>query len=806
MLRNKEGKRTKLFIPFTPYLYVRERDYKLFNSLITDDIKDSILKVESGFRGIDGSKLLKITVEDPSNISDINKQCNDLQLFESNVLFHYRYLIDNNLITGIDQDTLEPVDVESIHKIAFIDIEVLKDSEPDPKRDPVIVIGLFDYSVKKYYLLYIGEPFKVNIDNIILTACKDVKVIPCKSEAELFSKFADVWHIIQPDIISSFTTFDMKYLVNRMNKLRIDCRFLSPIYSVNDKAQELKINCLHIVDYAELYRKVIGEPVWSTLEHVSQTELKYGKLTPKDGIVKTWMSNYKEVVEYNLRDVELLNDLEDKIGIIKNYLMTIWKLTGLDLADCLIENRIGDMLYFRYLGGKVIFYSQSPNPKIPYAGGLVGTDKTGLFHNIAVFDWNELYPTIMETFHISLDTFDTIEGDIKIDDKVAYTSSKPGWANEMMKPLRKARQEQKQLAKKATDKTQKRMYKIMAQAFKTVTNGIYGLFGQKTDTFTSRFYDGLIAGSIPYMGRVISEKAREIVESYGYTMVYRDTDSLFIQLKNVGDKEEIVFIKKIVEDGLSKFIQEKYGVKSLLRLDLEYVIDRIFIPIKKKYIGYTVDGEKVVKGMRIIQKNTSKFTVTEETKVADMRLNSVPVPEIKKYVDTLYRGVQLKKYPIKEIAVKGKNTKKKYTTDNRNTKAVKYAKQKLGINIKNGERFYWLYVIPNAINPDMITCKVSRNSMIVKEDVPANVIAFISVEEFEEYLRTHPNELIIDYTAMADFNVKQALEKYIEEPEKTSQVSLTDNKVVTIIKKKKVEKIKSTEETLNNQSSLSSYW
>ena len=199
-------------------------------------------------------------------------------------------------------------------------------------KDPVTIIGIFDYITKKYYSLYVGTE-KYNFDlSVIKTKYNSIEFLPCKSEVEMFEKFAKIWLTIEPDIISSFSTFDMYYLINRMYAIGIDPKWLSPVYnvSVGRTEKDVKIGCVHIVDFAEVYRKIMGDPVWNTLGYISQEELGYGKLEVHS-FVETWLKDKKTLIEYNLRDVELLADLEDKIGVLSNYLLQIWKCTGLDL-------------------------------------------------------------------------------------------------------------------------------------------------------------------------------------------------------------------------------------------------------------------------------------------------------------------------------------------------------------------------------------------------------------------------------------------------------------------------------------------
>ena len=238
---------------------------------------------------------------------------------------------------------------------------------------------------------------------------------------------------------------------------------------------------------------------------------------------------------------------------------------------------------------------------------------------------------------MSIDTFDLWAGTVITEPtnpllNAGFTTDRAGWTIQIMKPLRAYRQMIKQLSKKATADDEKRRLKLLSQAVKAVINSLYGLYGQKTDKFTSRFYDPRIANAICLIGRILNIEARRIVEELGYEWIYYDTDSLFLKLKGI--EGEVNFIKNTIEEKLRIFLKEKYNVTSLLRLDYEYTFSSILVLAKKKYIGMPVGSNKpVVKGLSIIQKNTAKITVIEENAVSRMRLSGSTVKEIQSYIN-----------------------------------------------------------------------------------------------------------------------------------------------------------------------------
>jgi len=741
MLRSESGERTQLRFPYSPYFFINQNDFKLFK-VVAPSAGLEKFKYQSGFKGVDGAKLLKVIVPDPYNIGLINKAVvgTNIKLYESNIPFHYRFMIDKGYKTGIDEGTRLPVECESRHRIVYIDIEMLADKAPKEPLYPIVVVGIYDQYTKTYHSIFIGNDFPIDLD-VLKTEPKTVVKYPCRTEEELFSIFSQLWSKLEPDVVVSFSPFDMENIVKRMNILGIDNSFLSPIFNVVNVGR-LHIHCVEIVDYAELYRKVFGEPVWNTLDYISNKEIGYGKL-PMPSVVEGWKSDYRSVVEYNLRDVELLKDLEDKLGMIKDYLLFIWKNTGLSFSDCLIPNRIGDILHLRHSAGKEIFLSVSDITGKKYTGALVLCDKPGLYDYLLVLDWNELYPSIMDTFHISYDSFNPL-GDISIMEGVGFSSTSPGATNEIMVPLRKYRQEVKSMAKSAKSED-KHKYKMLNAAIKVIINGLYGLYGQKTKNFTSRFYDPRIAGAITFIGRDILIHASQILKSINYSLVYADTDSLFIQLK--GAVDEVEYLKNTIQSEIANYIKEKYKVDARFRLDMEYIFSRVLILAKKRYHGITTTGDKVIKGLNIIRKDVALITVEQQEKVGDMRLSGVPVTQIHRHILNLYNKVSAGKVPLKDIAVMGRCSKSEYAMLTRNQKAVEYANYR-GLDIATGERFFWVYI--KALEHFVVPKAKSKERKIIDADV----IAFKDPDKF-------PDGLQIDYKRMADYTIKSPLMPYI---------------------------------------------
>ena len=73
ILRDSNYKRHKKFIEFYPYFYVREFDYDKLVAVLPSEIVEDIQSTKGGFVGVDGFRLRKVVLNDPHDISIVNK-------------------------------------------------------------------------------------------------------------------------------------------------------------------------------------------------------------------------------------------------------------------------------------------------------------------------------------------------------------------------------------------------------------------------------------------------------------------------------------------------------------------------------------------------------------------------------------------------------------------------------------------------------------------------------------------------------------------------------------------------------------
>lgn len=304
-------------------------------------------------------------------------------------------------------------------KVANIDIEVgSEEGFPDPElaNQPVTAITM---SVNgHYYVFGVGEYDKKGQDN--------VSYIDCKGERRLLDMFLDFWERTDADIITGWNVdgFDIPYLINRITKLigDKDARRLSPANWIQERtfkgnfgkvSKEYTLVGLTVLDYLQLYKKFTYSQQESyRLDHIAHVELGEKKLdySEMETLHQLYKLDYQKFIDYNIKDVELVDKLEDKMRLIEQAL-TIAYDAKVNYGDVFTQVRMWDTLIHNYLLERKIVIPpkdfQGKDSK--YEGAYVKDPQTGLHKWVMSFDLNSLYPHLIMQYNISPDTF--VEGE-----------------------------------------------------------------------------------------------------------------------------------------------------------------------------------------------------------------------------------------------------------------------------------------------------------------------------------------------------------------------------------------------------------
>jgi len=342
---------------------------------------------------------------------------NNFELFGSN-RFAYTYIADNY------KDTSEfALEAGKGLSTAILDIEVGSETgfpKPEEATEPVIAITVYLTDQKKYYVFGCGE---------YTTTRSDVKYIKAFNEYELLEKFISFWSISMPDILTGWYTsfFDIPYLYNRIHKcLGIDqAKKLSPWGQVtkrNIKIKGVDQEAVDIVgvdglDYLDLYKKFSGKTDYENnkLNTIAAYELDEKKLdfSEHSSLHKLYLNDYQKFIDYNIKDVELVLRLEEKLQLIR-MAVTMAYNSKTNFQDVFAQVTMWDAIIFNYFRqNNLVVPMKDETDSEDFEGAFVKPPIPALYKWVVSYDLDSLYPNLIIQFNISPDTVIQRNGNIQ---------------------------------------------------------------------------------------------------------------------------------------------------------------------------------------------------------------------------------------------------------------------------------------------------------------------------------------------------------------------------------------------------------
>jgi DNA polymerase elongation subunit (family B) len=362
------------------------------------------------------------------------------------------------------KDDSPPVNHNTIY--LDIEIEILGTLTPQSIREAnakVTSIALIDVNTGKKYCYILDEK------QVIKHVDKDNKeIIPCVTEKELLSKFLNLWIDLDPTIIVGYNSdfFDIPYLYFRIKKILGDdvVLYLSPIQKISDNIYNshspITIGGVNSLDYMLLVKKYImkEEPSYK-LNDIGIKYAKLGKIEYNGSLDKLFKDDPDKFIEYNLRDVEIIEELEKKLQFIKltilichlchvpyesiyyntvlneGAILTYLKRKGVvspnkpTTTNKLIkELNVGDEVQHQRgtptVEGVITYIDDKSNKcqirtkantlkerslktirkKDSYAGGFLLEPTPGLYSYVSDADFTSLYPSIIKSLNLGIET------------------------------------------------------------------------------------------------------------------------------------------------------------------------------------------------------------------------------------------------------------------------------------------------------------------------------------------------------------------------------------------------------------------
>ena len=304
-------------------------------------------------------------------------------------------------------------DVDNI-KLWSLDIETSSENgfpKPDIAAEEVLLITLKNFKTKQL-ITFGSRPYNVKRD--------DVTYVQCSDEINLLQTFLAWWQDVQPEVITGWNVelFDITYLCNRIeNVLGLNrMRDLSPWRMVarnekeihNRKNQWFDIAGVSVIDYLDLYKKfTFTNRENYRLDTIAEIELGQKKLDHSefDTFKDFYTNGWEKFVDYNLVDVDLVDQLEEKMKLIDLVMLMAYD-AKCNYTDTFAQVRLWDIIIYNYLKKRniVLPLLERSDKNDQFAGAYVKEPKPGAYDWICSFDLNSLYPSLIRFLNISPET------------------------------------------------------------------------------------------------------------------------------------------------------------------------------------------------------------------------------------------------------------------------------------------------------------------------------------------------------------------------------------------------------------------
>ncbi|WP_337867072.1 DNA polymerase II [Ignavibacterium sp.] len=440
-----------------------------------------------------------------------------------------------------------------------------------------------------------------------------------QNETELLNSFIKWFNDADPDIIIGWHVigFDLLFLENKCNELNIPFNIARANGKVIIRAKKpsgffASITGRIIIDGPSSLRASFFNFEDFKLETVAQELLGTGKTInldkkKKEEIDRLFNEDKISLAEYNLNDAVLVTDIFRKTGLLELSVRRS-QISGLFIDQLGMMTNAFDHFYLPLLHRKGFV---APNLKdiktTEHAeGGYVIEPEPGIYDNIVVLDFKSLYPSIIRTFKIDpysllmkdKDTIITLNG-------YKFSSTHhilPDYIDELMN-----------LRKEAVTTGDKQL----SQAIKILMNSFYGVMG----SYGCRFYHPDLPRAITGTGHKLLLGSKDYLVSQTYKVIYGDTDSLFVKLKDVYSTDGEMqgkLIAKELNNYWRERLKKEYNVQSYLELEFEKFYEKFIITpargsetgAKKRYAGLLNKGDsKEIEfvGMEFVRSDWTKL-------------------------------------------------------------------------------------------------------------------------------------------------------------------------------------------------------
>lgn len=424
--------------------------------------------------------------------------------------------------------------------------------------------------------------------------------------------------------------FDLRYLFHRAERLG---------FSRNEIPIELGRNiCLlkhgiHIDLYKFFGNKSIQIYAFSqkyrntTLDEVAKALLGKTKLEITKPIPEL---TYGELAKYCLNDAQITYELTSfNNDLVMKLLLALTRISRMPMEDVSrqgVSRWIRSFMQYEHrrrgmlipnkedilaIKGKTATKAIIKGKK--YKGAIVVEPVPGIHFNVAVMDFQSLYPSIIKVHNLGYQSILCPHPECR-DNKVPGT---PHWICKKQRALESAligslrdlrvRWYKPRAKDKSLPKDLRDWYNVIQSALKVILNASYGVFGAETFDL----YCPPVAEATAAIGRNVITRTIKKANELGIEVIYGDTDSIF--LKNPTKKQI-----EILASWAEKELEMELEVDKFYRYT-------VLSSRKKNYLGVLHDGSIDVKGLTG-KKRHIPLLIKRAFDEMDVRLSQVKTP------------------------------------------------------------------------------------------------------------------------------------------------------------------------------------
>ena len=642
---NENNERSILYDDsFAPYCYVLGSKEEVEKALKGSSFVVSIEKVNKKLLRKE-VEVCKVFTKLPEDVPKIRSM--GLQTYDADIPFYKRYILDKGISSFTKVDfSVEGDRVRGIKSISessppfkslAFDIEVISDRPmPDYRKDPIVVISLFNYGFNR-----IITWLDTDVDGIVKVG----------DEKELLRKFAEIVSDYNPDILVGYNSdeFDMPYIESRARALGIDLKFngfnikvkgtnrrlsdingkihidiynfIRNIYAVyNLKTDTLKLDAVA----AEMLGEKKDDFDWSKVKNILKDRSTAGafcRYCLKDSSLtfKIYERLYDLLEEISKGIGQLLQDVSRMTtgAIVEHYIMKMTVKENEVIPNKPSEFEVQDRLKRINIGAFV--YQPSP----------------GMYSDIGIVDFRSLYPSIVVSHNICPSTIIHDGGNVSYKPK----SNVFGLIPSILSSVLNARIDAKTKLKYEPNNSS---LKARVSVLKLIANGFFGYLGY----YNARWYCFECAGSILSLGRGYVNGVIERAERGGFKVIYADTDS--------------AFLSNISKEQMEKLLSEiNSTLPNPMELELQGVYKRaLFVSAKgkekgakKKYALCDQNGNLIVKGFQTVRRDWAFIAKETQYEVLRRVLVENDTKGALDYVKNVIDDIRSSKVPLEKMAI-----------------------------------------------------------------------------------------------------------------------------------------------------------